>query len=116
MSTSSPPSFESWSHHERIGLSRGGTHCRQLVVGSWPVARYRLDFVRPGTVAGQISVVSVVVGEVHTRLRDNPDGTRVRETIPRIQRRITLWEHPLVYGVRAIRTADGPNDCFGCAL
>ena len=77
VSTSSPPSFESWSHHERIGLSRGGTHCRQLVVGSWPVARYRLDFVRPGTAAGQISLVSVVVGKVHTWLRDSPDGTRV---------------------------------------
>jgi len=116
VSTSSPPSFESWSHHERIGLSRGGTHCRQLVVGSWPVARYRLDFVRPGTVAGQISLVSVVVGKVYTRLRDSPDGTRVRETIPRIHRRITLWEHLLVYGVRAIRTADSPNKCLGCAL
>ena len=70
--TSSPPSFESWSHHERIGLSR------------WhPLSEVsqrrgnRLDFARPGTVAGQISLVSVVVGKVHTRLRDSPDGTRV---------------------------------------
>ena len=86
------------------------------IIGSWPVAGNRLDFVRPGTVAGQISLVSVVVGKVHTRLRDSPDGARVRETIPRMHRRITLWEHPLVYDVRAIRTADGPNECFGCAL
>ena len=79
------------------------------IIGSWPVPGNRLDFVRPGTAAGQISLVSVVVGKVHTWLRDSPDGTRVR-------RRITLWEHPLVYDVRAIRTADGPNECFGCAL
>ena len=72
VSTSSPPSFESWSHHERIGLSR------------WhPLSEVsqrrgnRLDFARPGTVAGQISLVSVVVGKVHTWLRDSPDGTRV---------------------------------------
>jgi hypothetical protein len=78
-----------------------------LVVGSWPVARNRLDFVRPGTVAGQISAVSVVVGKMHTRLRDSPDGTPVSDTIPRIHRRITLWEHPFVYGARAIRT--GPR-------
>ena len=103
MSTSSRPSFESWSHHEGIGLAVAP------IIGSWPVARNRLDFVRPGTAAGQISLVSVVVGKVHTWLRDSPDGTRVR-------RRITLWEHPLVYDVRAIRTADGPNECFGCAL
>jgi hypothetical protein len=32
---------------------------------------------------------------------------RASTTIPRIHRRITLWEHPLVYGVRAIRT--GPR-------
>ena len=111
MSTSSPPSFESWSHHERIGLSR------------WhPLSEVsqrrgnRLDFARPGTVAGQISLVSVVVGKVHTRLRDSLTAPGVRETIPRIHRRFTLWEHPLGYGLRAIRTADGPNKCFGCAL
>jgi hypothetical protein len=86
------------------------------IIGSWPVARNRLDLVRPSTAAGQIALVSVVVGKVHTRLRDSPDGTRVRETIPRTHRRITRWEHPLVYGVRAIRTADGPNECLGCAL
>jgi len=44
------------------------------IIGSWPVAGNRLDFVRPGTAAGQISLVSVVVGKVHTRLRDSPDG------------------------------------------
>ena len=54
------------------------------IIGSWPVAGNRLDFVRPGTAAGQISLVSVVVGKVHTRRGDSPDGTRVRETIPRI--------------------------------
>ena len=69
------------------------------IIGSWPVARNRLDFVRPDNVAGQISVVSVVVGKVHTRLRDSPDGTPVRETIPRIGTRITLSGHPFVYGV-----------------
>jgi hypothetical protein len=105
-STSSTPSFESWSHHERIRLSHPLS----------AVGQNRLDFVRPGTVAGQISLVGVMVGKVRTRLRDSPDGTRVRETIPGIHRRITRWEHPLVYGVRAIRTADGPNECFGCAL
>ena len=47
------------------------------IIGSWPVAGNRLDFVRPGTAAGQISLVSVVVGKVHTWLRDSPDGTRV---------------------------------------
>ena len=54
------------------------------IIGSWPVARNRLDFVRPDNVAGQISAVSVVVGKMHTRLRDGPDGTPVSETIPRI--------------------------------
>ena len=91
------------------------------IVGSWlsAVGQWRgigsISYV-PVLSPGRSPLVSVVVGKVHTRLRGSPDGTRVRETIPRIQRRITLWEHPLVYGVRAIRTADGPNDCFGCAL
>lgn len=79
------------------------------IIGSWPVARNRLDFVRPSTVAGQIAVVSVVVGKMDTRIRDGPDGTPVRETVPGIGRRITLSGHPFVYGVRAIRTADGPR-------
>ena len=95
---------------------KGSVSRWHLSSGSWPVAANQLDFLRPATVAGQISLVSVVVGKVHTLLRDNPDSTRVRETIPRIHRRITLWEHLLVDGVRAIRTADGPNECFGCAL
>ena len=76
-------------------------------MGSWPVARNRLDFVRPSTVAGQIAVASVVVGKMDIRIRDGPDGTFVRETVPGIGRRITLSGHPFVYGVRAIRTADG---------
>lgn len=104
MSTSSPLSFESWSHHERD---------RSLavapIIGSWPVARNRLDFVRPGTVAGQISVVSVVVAKVRTRLRDSPDGTRVRETISRIDRRITLWRHLFVKAYGQSGPPDGPR-------
>ncbi len=65
------------------------------IIGSWPVAGNRLDFVRPGTAAGQISLVSVVVGKVHTWLRDSPDGTRARETNPRIHRRITTVGTPV---------------------
>ena len=66
VSTSSPLSFESWSHLEG-SVNPGGTHYRQSVIRSWPVARNRLDFVHPGAVAGQIAVVSVVVGKVRTR-------------------------------------------------
>jgi hypothetical protein len=40
---------------------------------------------------------------------DGPDGTPVSDTIPRIGTRITLSGHPFVYGVRAIRTPDGPR-------
>jgi hypothetical protein len=42
------------------------------IIGSWPVARNRLDFVGPDNVAGQTSAVSVVVGKMHTRLRGRP--------------------------------------------
>jgi hypothetical protein len=49
-----------------------------------------------------------VVGKTDTRIREGPDGTPVRETVPDIGRRITLLGHPFVYGVQAVRTADGP--------
>ncbi len=105
VSTSSQPSFESWSHHETIGLSWWHP---LSAVGRW--LRNRLDFVRPGTVAGQIAIVSVVVGKTDTRIRDGPDGTPVRETIPGIGRRITLSGHPFVsaYG------QSGPLMAPGC--
>ena len=79
-----------------------------IIIGSWPVSRNRLDFVRPGTVAGQIAVVSVVVGKVHTRLWDGPDGTPVRDTIPDRQAD-TLSGHPFVYDVGEIRTPMAPG-------
>jgi hypothetical protein len=50
-----------------------------------------------------------VVGKTDTRIRDGPDGTQVRETVPGIGTRITLLGHPFVYGVQAVRTADGPR-------
>ena len=68
-------------------VPRGGTHYRQFASAA-ESSRFRSS----RTVAGQISLVSGVVGKAQTGLRDSPDGTRVRVTIPRIQRRITRWE------------------------
>ena len=73
------------------------------------MARNRIDFVRPGTAAGDVAEVSILAGRQHTRFRDGPDGTPIRETIPGIDRQITLSGYPFVYGVRAIETADGPR-------
>ena len=68
-------------------VPRGGTLYLQFASAA-DSSRFRTS----RTVAGQISLVSGVVGKAQTRLRASPDGTRVRETIPRIQRRITRWD------------------------
>ncbi|MEN4449994.1 hypothetical protein [Mycobacterium sp. SM3041] len=71
--------------------------------------RNRLDFIQPGTVAGQITTVSRLVGNSHLRYRDGPDGEPIAEEVPGVDTEITLSGHPFTYRVRAELTSDGPK-------
>jgi len=71
--------------------------------------RSRLDFVQPGTVAGQITSVGRLVGNDHVRYRDGPNGEPIPVTVPGIDTEVTLSGHPFKYRVHAIETDDGPR-------
>ncbi|WP_156670799.1 MULTISPECIES: hypothetical protein [unclassified Mycobacterium] len=73
------------------------------------MARNRLDFVRPGTVSGQIAEVSALIGNEHVHYRDGPDGKPIAYSAPGIDTKITLSGHPFVYGVRAREASEGPE-------
>ncbi|CAN5302962.1 hypothetical protein BH11ACT6_BH11ACT6_53370 [soil metagenome] len=73
--------------------------------------RNRLDFVPPGSIAGQISEISYGLFSEYEMLRDGdgPDWTPVEYSVPGMDTQVSLWGHPFLYRVRAIQTADGPR-------
>jgi hypothetical protein len=73
------------------------------------VPRNRLDFVRPGTVAGQVAEVSGLAGNAHKHYRDGPHGEPIEYTVPGVDTNVRLSGHPFDYRVRAIPTDDGPK-------
>ena len=77
------------------------------------MARNRLDFVRPGTVAGQVAEVWHVGGYDHGKIRDgrgaNGQLEPITYTVPGVDMAITLSGHPFVYRVGAVAAPDGPQ-------
>jgi hypothetical protein len=71
------------------------------------MGRNRLDFVRPGTVAGQVAEVRFLAGNEHTHYRDGPNCEPIAYTVPGVDTEVTLSGHPFIYRVRAITSQDG---------
>lgn len=71
------------------------------------MARNNLDFVRPGTVAGQVAEVRCLAGNEHTHYQDGPTGEPIVYTVPGVDTAVTLSGHPFIYRVRAITRQEG---------